>query len=131
MIVSRTIKSWNFSTWPDVLSKVRLRFPKRRNALEDNVGREVRAVNLEHVLLQHEVLTPESEEIGLRNINQVPRCSTNLNGATGRAVVIETLHTTVDAEGGAVEEAMLQELLKAGAAKRRRSARQGWRKSTD
>ena len=40
-----------------------------------------------------------------------------LDGAAGRAVIVKALHTTVDAEGGGVEEAVLQELLEASPAK--------------
>lgn len=87
--------------------------------LEHNVRSEVGAVDLQHVLLQHKVLPPEREQIGLGKSagTRAPR-SAHLNGAAGRAVVVETLDTAVDAEGSGVEEAMLEQLLETRAARR-------------
>ena len=108
---SRTMKSWNLSTWPEVLLVVR-HTRSCGNALEHDVRGKISAVYFEHVLLEHKVLAPECKEIGLRiDYACSKRDMRYLNGATGRAVVVETLDTTIDAEGCGVEEAMLQEFL--------------------
>jgi hypothetical protein len=50
------------------------------SVLEDNLGSEGGGLDLKHVLLENEVLTPVLEEIVL-------------DGATGRTIVIQTLNT--------------------------------------
>ncbi len=50
---------------------------------------------LEHILLEHEVLSPELRDV-------------LLNGAAGRTVVIEPRHRAVDLEAGHVEQLPLQ-----------------------
>ena len=60
--------------------------------LENLVGGEHAAVDLKHILLEHEVLAPCIGQVGDQS-------------GTGRAIVIETRDTTVDLEGGGVEHA--------------------------
>jgi hypothetical protein len=62
--------------------------------LEDLVGGQHGAVDLEHVLLEHEVLAPDIDNVVCE-------------GAAGRAIVVETRDTAVDVEGGRVEKAAL------------------------
>ena len=63
--------------------------------LEHLVGGQDSAVDLEHVLLQDEMLPP-----GINNVR--------LQGATRWAVVVETGDATVDFEGGGIEQAPAQ-----------------------
>lgn len=61
-------------------------------SLQNLVGGEHAAVDLKHILLEHEVLAPCVGQVGDQS-------------GTGRAIVKETRDTTVDFEGGGVEHA--------------------------
>ena len=60
--------------------------------LENIVGGQGGAVNLEHVLLEDEVLAPDVDDVGLE-------------GTAGRAIVVEASNTAVDVERGRKEHA--------------------------
>ncbi|KAF3806253.1 putative glycine--tRNA ligase [Colletotrichum gloeosporioides] len=63
--------------------------------LEDFVGGQDGAVELEHVFLEDEVLAPEVDDVGLES-------------AAGRAIVEQTSDAAVDLEGGGEEETAAQ-----------------------
>ena len=69
---------------------------------EDRLRGHRGALHLEHALVEDEVLAPEGLEVGL-------------DGAAGRAVVVETGDTTVNLEGGDVEQAGLERVAHLGA----------------
>lgn len=69
--------------------------------LENIVGGQGGAVNLEHVLLEDEVLAPDVDDVGLK-------------GAAGRAIVVEAGNTAVDVERGRKEHAATEHGLQDG-----------------
>jgi len=69
--------------------------------LENLVRGQDSAVDLEHILLKNEVLPPQVDDVGLQ-------------GAAGRAIVVEARNAAVDLEGGGIEETAAEHGLKGG-----------------
>lgn len=67
--------------------------------LEHLVGGQHGGVDLEHVVLEHKVVSPRVDNSGLE-------------GASGRAVVVQTGNSVVDLKGGGVEESTLENSVK-------------------
>ena len=71
-------------------------------SLEHHLRSHGRALHLEHGLVEDEVLAPERLEVGL-------------DGASGRAVVVEARDAAVDLERGDVEQPLLERAVHLGA----------------
>ena len=117
-LVSLTMKSLNRSTWPEVYSTCArgARRPRWRQAGGEHgatvwptgerpaahvVGHDVGVVHLHQVLLDHEVLAPQGDQV-------------LLDGRAGRAVGVEAADAAVDLKGLAVEEAALDHIVELG-----------------
>lgn len=69
--------------------------------LENDLGREHRAIDLEHLLFENEMPSPERDQIVLQR-------------TTHGTVIVQTIDTTVNSEGLIVEKPSFQQILQLG-----------------